>query len=140
MQSNIHLAVADDNLATKALAAAFEHDVTDIIAFDYWSNQIDETKMIAREQAIKAAQKKSHQMFAELFDVPPAVINVQEMTTTRYPQSLYRSFVNVQDQNVTQPWRRSIPLPCPTLRVPLKTPQLGFRLRRIDVCASSTMQ
>jgi len=53
MQTNVHVAVPTDGKAAKALAVAFEHGVTDIIAFDYGSKDLDEFKLKAREQAVK---------------------------------------------------------------------------------------
>jgi len=109
MQTNVHLAVPNDANAAKAFTVAFEHGVTAIIAFDYWSKELDEVKVQAREQAVKAARDKSDRLFAALFDDPPALINVQEATTVHYPNSLYSSFVNAYDEEVANPWRRDIP-------------------------------
>jgi uncharacterized protein YggE len=109
MQTNVHLAVPNDANAEKAFTVAFEHGVTDIIAFDYWSKELDEYKIKAREQAVKAARSKSDLLLAALFEVVPPVINVQEQTTVRYPESLYHSFVNTHDEEVTTGWRRDIP-------------------------------
>jgi uncharacterized protein YggE len=109
MQTNVHLAVPNDGHAAKALTVAFEHGVTDIIAFDYWSKELDDFKIKAREQAVKAARSKSDLLLAALFDVVPPVINVQEQTTVRYPESLYHSFVNTYDEEVTSGWRRDTP-------------------------------
>ncbi|NTV84211.1 MAG: hypothetical protein HGA23_07930, partial [Bacteroidales bacterium] len=41
------------------------------------------------KQAIKAARDKSAVLLDAVFDERPPVINVQEQTTTRYPESLY---------------------------------------------------
>lgn len=109
MQTNVHLAVPNDASATKALTAAFAHGVTDIIAFDYWSKELDEIKIQARTQAVQSARGKADQLFAALFDDPPALINVQEETTVHHPDSMYRSFVNAYEEEVTNPWRRDIP-------------------------------
>jgi uncharacterized protein YggE len=109
MQTNVHLSVPNDANAAKAFTVAFEHGVTDIIAFDYWSRELDDFKIKAREQAVKAARGKSDILFAALFDDRPPVINVQEQTTVRYPESLYDSFVNTYQEEVTVPWRREIP-------------------------------
>jgi len=97
MQSNVHLAVADDVAAMTALGAAFEHGVTDVIAFDYWSRELDEVKERAREKAMAAARRKADVMLT-LFDERPKVINVQEQTSVHYPDSLYHSFTNSVDE------------------------------------------
>lgn len=108
MQTNVHLAVPNDKNAAKTFQVAFEHGVTDIIAFDYWSKELDETKIKAREQAIKAARSKSDQLFAALFDTAPPIINVQEQTTVHYPKDLYDSFVTTHDEEVSLDWRRNM--------------------------------
>ena len=109
MQTNLHLAVPNDANAAKAFTAALEQGITDIIAFDYWARDLDDVKVKAREQAVQAARRKADQLFNVLFDAPPAVINVQEQTTTHSPESLYHAFVNSSDQEVTGAWRRDIP-------------------------------
>ncbi len=109
MQTNVHLAVPNDANAAKAFSLAFEQGVTDIIAFDYWSRDLDEVKVKAREQALQAARSKSDVMLAALFEIRPSVINVQEQTIVRYPESLYESFVNSYGGEVTPPWRRELP-------------------------------
>lgn len=108
MQTNIHLAVPNDATAPKAVAAAFQHGVTDIIAFDYWSLNIDQYKIQARDLAVKAARNKSDSFFKVLFDSPPKLINVQEATKVHYPHSMYRSFVNSHDEEFVAPWRHEI--------------------------------
>jgi uncharacterized protein YggE len=109
MQTNVHLAVPNNANAAKAFTMAFEHGVTDIIAFDYWSRELDEFKLKAREQAVKAARDKSDLLLGALFDAVPPLINVQEQTTIHYPESLYHSFVNSYDAEVTSGWRRDTP-------------------------------
>ena len=59
MQSNVHIAVPDNAQAETALAAAFAEGVTDIIAFDYWSRDLDEAKAKVRQEAVKAARAKA---------------------------------------------------------------------------------
>jgi len=109
MQTNIHLAVPNDAKAPAAFMAAFEEGVTDIIAFDYGNQELDDIKIEAREQAVEAARSKSDVLLGALFDDRPPVINVQEQTTIRYPESLYHSFENSLDEDVTPSWRRDIP-------------------------------
>jgi uncharacterized protein YggE len=105
MQTNLHVAVADDAQAEKTLAAAFQQGVSDIIAFDYWSKDLDDFKIKARDQALKAARSKSDFLLAQ-FDSRPPLINIQEQTTVHYPESLYHSFSNVVDSEVNLAWRR----------------------------------
>ncbi len=110
MQTNVHLAVPNDATASKALTMAFEQGVTDIIAFDYWSKELDDFKSQARELAVKAARSKSELLFAAVFDSVPPVINIQEQTTIRYPESLYHSFVNTYAEELETGWRRDTPV------------------------------
>lgn len=108
MQTNIHLSVPNDRTAPAALAAAFSEGVTDIIAFDYWSRELDDAKVKVRKEAVKAARAKSDTLLGALFDAIPQVINVREKTTVHYPKSLYESFENTLDQSVVPAWRREI--------------------------------
>jgi uncharacterized protein YggE len=108
MQTNLHLAVQKDSQAQAALARAFEEGVTDIIAFDYWSGELDGIKVKARGQALKAARDKADTLFTALFHDQPPIINVQEQTTVRYPESLYHSFVNSQDERMEN-FNRNVP-------------------------------
>lgn len=106
MQTNVHLAVAGDKEALAVLTAAFEQGVTDIIAFDYWSKELDAVKEQAREKALAAARGKSDMLLKVLFTDKPQVINVQEQTTVHYPDSLYQSFTNtVEEEAIPAHWR-----------------------------------
>jgi hypothetical protein len=109
MQTNVHLAVQRESQAQAALARAFEEGVTDIIAFDYWSGELDGIKVNARQQALQAARRKADGLFTAIFHDPPPAINVQEQTAVRYPESLYHSFVNSQDETVTANFNRNVP-------------------------------
>ena len=109
MQTNTHLAVPNDATAPASLQAAFELGITDIIAFDYWSRDLDENKKTARDQALKAALGKSDTLLGALFAKRPPIINMQEQTAVRYPESLYHSFENSYEEDVTPAWRRDVP-------------------------------
>jgi len=110
MQTNVHLAAKGESAAQTAINAAFQEGVTDIIAFDYWSKDLDEVKVAARGQALKAAQSKAEVLLGAIFEKRPPAINVQEQTVVRYPDSLYHSFTNTYDESVTPSFRRDIPL------------------------------
>jgi len=110
IQSNVHLAVTDAAQADAALTQAFAQGVTDIIAFDYWSRDLDEAKAKARQEAVKAAKAKSDALLTLLFDKKLPVINVQEKTTVRYPESMYSSFRASYEEMLTPPWRRDVAL------------------------------
>jgi uncharacterized protein YggE len=106
MQSNLHLAVKDDAQAMRAIGIAFENDVADIIAFDYWSKELDQLKVKARAAAVKAARDKSDALLGALFEKRPAVINVRESTRVYYPESLYESFTNSSDADYQTSYAR----------------------------------
>jgi uncharacterized protein YggE len=110
MQSNVHLAVPNGPQAEAALAQAFAQGVTDIIAFDYWSRYLDETKVKVRQEAMKAARAKAEALLSPLFGEKLPIINVQEKTIVRYPASLYSSFLASYEEVMTPTWRRDIPL------------------------------
>ena len=109
MQSNVHLAVPGNAQAETALAAAFAEGVTDIIAFDYWSRDLDEAKAKVRQEAVKAARAKADALLT-LFDGKLPIINVQEKTTVRYPDSMYSSFRASYEETLTPAWRRDVAL------------------------------
>lgn len=112
MQSNLHIAVANDAQAMSVIQAAFQRGVTDIIAFDYWSKQLQDVRTKARSEAAKAARTKAESLLAPLFDNMPQIINVQEKTVIVYPESLYESFSNGGDDRYEPSYsaRRDIPV------------------------------
>ena len=94
MQSNMHLAVKNDRQAMAAVDVAFENGVSDIIAFDYWSKKLDQMKVQARSEAVKAARGKSDVLLGALFDKRPPLINLQEaclLYTSPSPRDRTRS-------------------------------------------------
>ena len=97
MQSNLHVSVASNDEAYQALSIAFAHDVSDVIAVDYWSDEIDQVKAEASAKALEVAKQKSDRFLGALFDEKPRVINFQEQTKVYYPASLYESFDNSYD-------------------------------------------
>jgi uncharacterized protein YggE len=109
MQTNVHLAVQNDAQAQAAINRAFEQGVTDIIAFDYWTKDLDELKAKARQQAIAAARAKADVLLA-VFPERPPVINVQERTTVHYPDSLYHTFSLREEDSVYGAWNSNIPV------------------------------
>lgn len=104
MQTNLHIEVGNDEAASAALNAAFEQGVTDIIAFDYFSPAIEAAKARAREEAINAAKTKA-ELLLSLFEKRPSVINVEESTVVRRPESLYESFANAVEGEIQNGWR-----------------------------------
>jgi uncharacterized protein YggE len=109
MQTNVHVSAPNDETATGVLTAAFEQGIADIIAVDYWSAELDAAKVQAREQALQAACNKADMLLKSLFNTPPAIMNVQERTTVRYPESLYDAFENSYQEEVTPAARSNLP-------------------------------
>ncbi|MGO8746331.1 MAG: SIMPL domain-containing protein [Thermoguttaceae bacterium] len=109
MQTNVHLAARGEAEARAALAKALEQGITDIIAFDYWSKDLDGVKVKVQGEAVQAARSKGDALLGALFTNRPPVINVQEQTTVRYPESLYHSFTNSYEETVTGDMRRNVP-------------------------------
>ena len=112
MQTNIHLAVKDDAEASKVLDVAFENGITDVIGFDYWSEQLDLKKQEVRAKALKVAKDKSKILLDGLFEKTPRVINVQENTIVVSPAQMYESFTNASSASYqTNYWsRKNMPL------------------------------
>lgn len=110
MQSNLHIKVPDDELALSAIRAAFKLNVTDIIAFDYWSSELDSIKQKALKLAIEKANGKAKLILGQTFDVMPRPINVITSTNLIMPDSLYQSFNNTFSQSVTQNYRGKLPV------------------------------
>ena len=98
MQSNLHVSVQNDQQSMAAIRLAFANGVSEIIAFDYWNDQIEVLKKKARLSAVESAQEKSQVLLA-LFDKRPQLINISEAAKVIYPESLYHSFTNSQDDN-----------------------------------------
>ena len=80
----------------KAINAAFENGVKDIIAFDYWSSKTDQARKEAMSKALQEAKTKADTLLS-VFDKKPLVIDVDERTEVIQPSSQYKSFVNVLD-------------------------------------------
>jgi uncharacterized protein YggE len=97
VQTNVHLSARGETEARAAIARAMEQDVTDVVACDYWCKNLDEVKVKARQQALAAARSKAELLLGTLFSDLPPVINVQEQTTVRYPESFYHSFAGPRD-------------------------------------------
>ena len=125
MQTNLHVSVADDVEAMKALRTAFAANVTDIIAFDYWSDALDAKKKEALSQATKAAKEKADLLLSVLAK-RPQVINVQEQTTVHYPESMYESFENSHSAQYSQSYLSRHDIPRILLPRPQNTYYRGF--------------
>ncbi len=104
MQSNVHVEVASEKEARAVLAAAFKLGVSDIIAFDYWSDRIDQTKKEAMKNALRVAKEKADLLLGAMFDELPRPLNVHESTRVVFPRSLYGSFENAHAEAFRVPY------------------------------------
>lgn len=107
-QSNLHISVKDEAAALKAVNSAFQHGVTDIVTFDYWSPKIDQAKKDARKKAMQAATDKA-EMLLSVFEKRPLVINVLEDSNVYKPQQLYRTFENKLASTYRGSWNSNVP-------------------------------
>ena len=99
MQSNLHVSVADEGEAMRAVNSAFRNGVTDIVTFDYWSSKLDIEKQRVIKLAMDAARQKAATLL-EAFEQKPSLINVQENSAVFFPRKLYRTFQNVLEEEV----------------------------------------
>jgi hypothetical protein len=110
LQTNLHIACTDENQAQRAIAEAFKLDISDVIAVDYWSENLDAANKQARTKALAEAKDKAAILLAAVFEQRPRPCNVQEVTRTLMPHGFYRSFENVYAQNYTVGYRdREVP-------------------------------
>ncbi len=112
MQSNLHVRVSDDDQAMKVIRLAFQNDIPDIIAFDYWSDELDAARQTALEKAMQEAQRKAKLLVHANFDEPVRLINIDSTTHVVLPHQLYDQAENTASENFRQvPFdRRSIPM------------------------------
>ena len=102
MQSNLHIKVGSDSQAMDVIRAAFNLGVTDVIGFDYWSNEINGKKDEALRLAIEQATAKSDLLLGATFEQAPEPVNIKSHTRVVMPDKLYESFENSHDQSVNQ--------------------------------------
>ncbi len=98
MQTNVHIEVPTEAQAQVVIREAFKLEISDVIAFDYWTKEIDRYKEEAREKALRIVRKKADLLLGALFEEKPKPINLDESTRVVYPKSLYVSFKNDYSQ------------------------------------------
>lgn len=96
VQYNLHAYVADEAGALVAIEAATAGDGIDVIAVDYWSDNLAKKQSEAQQQALKAAQAKAA-LLLSVFPVTPTPVNVHESTRVLFPQQLYQTLPRVED-------------------------------------------
>ena len=112
LQINLHLRLSGNDQAKQALEVAFKNNISDIIAFDYWSSELESVKTAALQKAIAAAKAKSKIVLDEdLFPNRPKVVNFTENSSVIFPKQMYETYSNTIEQTVTTPynWKRNIP-------------------------------
>jgi hypothetical protein len=112
MQTNLHVKLANDEQARTAMRIAFAEGVTDIIAFDYWSRELDKSKTEALKKALQVARDKSDLLLAkEQFPTRPKLINISEDVQVIFPRQLYLSYESAIAETVSMPynWRDNVP-------------------------------
>ncbi|MBM4061980.1 MAG: DUF541 domain-containing protein [Planctomycetes bacterium] len=127
VQYNLHVAVADEAAALVAIEAATAGDGVDVLAVDYWSEDLTQRQVEAQQKALAAAQQKAKLLLA-VFPEPPKPINVYERTQVLFPRRLYEVLPHVEDS--ASNWFFSDKLP----RVPASRPlQVYYRGLFADV-------
>ncbi|MBL8732033.1 MAG: SIMPL domain-containing protein [Planctomycetes bacterium] len=96
VQYDLHVAVADECASHAAIEAATATDGVDLLAVDYWSDDLDGKRVEAQQQALAAAQQKA-KLLLSVFAEPPKPINVHESTRVWFPQQLYQTLPRVED-------------------------------------------
>jgi uncharacterized protein YggE len=108
LQENVHVAVADEAEARRVIELALDHDVSDVIAVDYWCRQADAKRREALAAALAEARSKADLLLAP-FETRPKCANVEEETKLLSPRELYRSFENAYEGELRTPWNDNVP-------------------------------
>ena len=96
VQYNLHATVPDEAAALAAVGAALGPEGVDLLAVDYWSDDLTAKQAEAQKQAVAAARAKADLLLAG-FPERPRPINVWEGTRVLFPHELYRRVSAVGD-------------------------------------------
>ena len=96
VQYNLHVAAPDEAAALVVIEAATAGNGVDLLAVDYWSDDLERQQVAAQDKALEAAQAKAKRLLAA-FGAPPKLVNVHEATHVLYPQQLYQSLPHAED-------------------------------------------
>ena len=90
VQYNLHVAVPDEAAALAAVEAAAGAEGVELLAVDYWSDDLTGKQVEAQRKALAAARAKAD-LLLSVFPERPRPINVWENTRILFPAELYRS-------------------------------------------------
>jgi uncharacterized protein YggE len=107
VQNNLHVVVADEAKARIAIEAATAGDGVDLLAVDYWSQDLEAKQAEALQKAVAKAQAKAKTLLA-VFPEPPRPINVHENTAILFPQQLYQNLPRAEDSGSTSWFDREL--------------------------------
>lgn len=108
VQNNLHVVVPDEARAREVIEAAANGEGVDLLAVDYWSEDLERRQAEALEKAMQRVQSKAKTMLA-VFAEPPRPINVWEQTKVLFPQQLYQNLPRAEDSGAGSFWSRDIP-------------------------------
>ncbi|QDT16226.1 SIMPL domain-containing protein [Alienimonas californiensis] len=96
VQYNLHVSVPDEAAALAAVEAAAGAEGVDLLAVDYWSDELTAKQIEAQRKALAAAKAKA-ELLLSVFEERPQPINVWEGTRILFPHELYRSLPQAED-------------------------------------------
>lgn len=108
VQNNLHVCVGDEARARSVIEAATAGDGVDLLAVDYWSEDLEAKQAEALQKAVAKAQAKAKVLLA-VFPEPPRPINVHEHTHILFPQQLYQNLPRAEDSGSTYHYDRDLP-------------------------------
>ena len=98
LQHNLHVRVRDEASAAAVITAAHEVEGIEVLAIDYWSNQLEQKQVEARDKALAAVRQKAKALLT-VFAEAPVPINVHETTHVMFPQQLYQALPRTEDNS-----------------------------------------
>lgn len=133
VQYNLCVTVPDEAAALAAIEAAASVRGIDVLAVDYWNEQLAAKQVEAQQQALAAAQQKA-KLLLSVFPAAPHPINVHENTRVLFPQQLYQKLTRAEDSAALGWSRDELP------RVPASRPlQVYYRglFANLDIGATA---
>ena len=118
-QYNVHVEVKDEAGALRAIEVATAGDGVELLAVDYWSDDLEAHQLQARKKAMVAAKQKAD-LLLSFFTTTPTPVNVHEETNVIYPQQLYSTIPHVEESAGSWYSRDELP------RVPASRPRQTY--------------